>query len=473
MSIGDHEDLDPDDPLDQAEYQLRLIEAQERGENPYNITVATTDSTTEGIFTGTVATTTNNILEQAITGTTTGNVTLRTDPIVFGNQEGVEVKKKVPKKKVLKPPTPKPVVNPRVELYKHISDHETLTDFQRDILDIVDLSFDRDDYDIGFPDESTTSYKVLILRWKEFIITNKRDETHRIKDMLVAMPFSSNGERFDQDLRGTRGSISYKEYKSRYRHSHLNSGFHPFSTFCTGRDGINNSWSELRLSTPKEKGVDEYSLMFESFLHQLNSFIRYESIEGTPYIYIQSLSYGHSSRASNSNIVNSSNNFYKRFKESDIELAMDFNSGDLELIETDELHTEMAMYANKHQNRLPTGDYVDLGTSPEIKFDGDKLPYKYFLHGWKTAMVDPYVSESSGESDTRKYAHKLIVQHIKNVIEENGKTIIRNFCEKEAIRIQNEENGFSSNRKRFSTRHSLLPIEETELRVVGTPVLED
>ncbi|HEY4062303.1 MAG TPA: hypothetical protein VGM30_10405 [Puia sp.] len=122
-------------------------------------------------------------------------------------------------------------------------------------------------------------YKV-ILYFPELIIANAQGNSHVIKDIYVSFHLTTT-LRLHGDLQGMRTTFSKNEWVSEYTHSHLNDRCTKFSNFCTGTGPINDVTNALR---------EEYDeINFEMFCYQIQSYLAYESIEGTPYEYISNI----------------------------------------------------------------------------------------------------------------------------------------------------------------------------------------
>ena len=83
-------------------------------------------------------------------------------------------------------------------------------------------------------------------------------------------------------LRGTRGQITWEEYIANYFHSHLsskctdNENCLKTTTFCTGSNETNDLLAQLMSEYTEE--------LFELYLLTINSMMEWESLEGSPYI---------------------------------------------------------------------------------------------------------------------------------------------------------------------------------------------
>lgn len=121
-------------------------------------------------------------------------------------------------------------------------------------------------------------------------ITNRDNKRHTIKDLLVEIRIYNhrNQDIRIENLKGGRLTLSYAEYQSDYFHSHLsitkgaisNGMTLPYmDNFCTGSGEINIYQSNINGDGFTEERFMRYAM-------QILSLVSYESIEGTPYRYM-------------------------------------------------------------------------------------------------------------------------------------------------------------------------------------------
>lgn len=133
---------------------------------------------------------------------------------------------------------------------------------------------------VGF----ATNLMYVIIKFPELTITNSSKYIHLLKDLYVRIPIFIRDTGLEiKTIEGTRLTLSDSEINNSYYHSHLPQSTQPskFETFCTGVGEINNLTSLLN------SGFDED--LFKMYLMHLETFVGWESIEGTPYRYIKSL----------------------------------------------------------------------------------------------------------------------------------------------------------------------------------------
>lgn len=123
---------------------------------------------------------------------------------------------------------------------------------------------------------SLTDAVYIVVLFPKTVITNKYGHTHTIYDLLVYIYVTDNTV---TKLLGNRMSLSVLEKMVHYYHSHL-----PSPEFITVRPGefcLGTSELALIMSGLHKRSEE---IVIEAFYHTLENYIRYESIEGVPYI---------------------------------------------------------------------------------------------------------------------------------------------------------------------------------------------
>lgn len=127
----------------------------------------------------------------------------------------------------------------------------------------------------------------LIIHFPLFDIINQNGSIHTIKNLFVTANIDEEMLFTDEAIYGLRTSFSAKEVSYNYFHSHLESreisGFKERGTFCLGTGPIIENLIDLT--------CDADPISFEMFLRQLDIYIKWESIEGTPWRYIEKIAY--------------------------------------------------------------------------------------------------------------------------------------------------------------------------------------
>jgi hypothetical protein len=123
----------------------------------------------------------------------------------------------------------------------------------------------------------------IIVFFPEIVITNSKNIQHTIRKLYVRIRVGKDGL-LSGSLDGVRTCVTEVELNKRYFHSHLH-GFNPtniqFTRFCLGSGEINLAMSMLRSQYDK--------INFTLFCLHLKNYVKWESIEGTPYNYIANI----------------------------------------------------------------------------------------------------------------------------------------------------------------------------------------
>jgi hypothetical protein len=309
---------------------------------------------------------------------------------------------------------------------------------------------------------------MLLLKWDYIDIRNRSNRHHDIKDMYVGLPIKRKGGGFTNSIHGFRGKLSPIEYAAGYRHSHLYSGSNYINPFCTGSDGINDLWADLSMSDYQSD--KDFDIKLEGFIHQLTAFLSYESLEGVPYFRMENINTGRTNNISSRHVNGSTAAILRNLSISDIELCMDFNSGTALVMETEHLHNIMAMFATKHQKRLPNGTYVNLSAEEMASTDGWYIDEAYtefnFMGSSHKIFVEPhFIEKKSNGEEERKYAHQQIVQSVIGKLEQFGEEVLGSFCLENSIPVEAKAKGTDNDWGTVDSRH-YVRVSETTLEGV-------
>lgn len=140
-------------------------------------------------------------------------------------------------------------------------------------------------WDFGIIEPNDSQFKVsgdagfrLTIHFPELTITNSDKRSHKITDLYIIMFFKNNMEHTGS-IYGNRGTISYPELCSSYRHSHLRSSNDGnWGTFCLG-DSTATSQIINGLVADRWNPA-----LFRSCLTLLYTYSEWESLEGGPHI---------------------------------------------------------------------------------------------------------------------------------------------------------------------------------------------
>lgn len=126
----------------------------------------------------------------------------------------------------------------------------------------------------------------IVIRFPEFIIKNSRNLQTKIQNLFVRVPVIIKPRSLEfERIQGGRSTFTNAE-NGTYIHSHIrDSAPCSYYDFCTGSGEINNLQAMLNGMTNTDFDFDLFSL----FLMHLNTFVSWESLEGTPYKHISTL----------------------------------------------------------------------------------------------------------------------------------------------------------------------------------------
>lgn len=219
---------------------------------------------------------------------------------------------------------------------------------------------------------------ICYIYFPEITITNSNNNSHIIYDLFVYFKFNNQSLKFKEDLfHGFRTTVSENELKTNYVHSHLGS---QDGNFCMGEGAI----KYIVLDLYRQYDVNT----FEAFLLNLDNYLRWESIEGNPYRYLEKIS-----SLNKIDIEHVVSQFidYQEFLQKINNLKIVVNPSNLTVLEPDfqnleELLTEY--YKNNItkiiKKDIDTGFYYEIGLTrssdnliiPIDKFKDKKLEFK-------------------------------------------------------------------------------------------------
>lgn len=135
----------------------------------------------------------------------------------------------------------------------------------------------------------------LVIHYPKVTVTNDKDYID-ITDLFVKFQITTGAEhssgkmQLSYDVKGTRTSCSYVEFVNNYFHSHLSSEQYrlyigKFHTFCTGTSEMNAINLVVKANLSNRDVPIDFNLV-KMLFYQMNSFVQWQSDEGTPYIAI-------------------------------------------------------------------------------------------------------------------------------------------------------------------------------------------
>lgn len=137
-------------------------------------------------------------------------------------------------------------------------------------------------WDIQIQDNS---YYMIIVRFPEVTVKNGKKMETNIKDLFVRLPFNTDWTSHSR-MEGRVLTFDYAHFHSSYSHSHLNRNQGTsWNRFCLGS-------SELSaISTEWQMYDHEFDIMeFELWMYQIDAYVQWESLQGGPYIRMETIS---------------------------------------------------------------------------------------------------------------------------------------------------------------------------------------
>lgn len=264
-------------------------------------------------------------------------------------------------------------------------------------------------------------HAILLIRFPEIIIENRDKRKHTIKDLYVSLHFGLDERHnffMNSNLYGARATVTSAEWYSNYRHSHLQTGRDPyFVNFCQGGGTPTSiATAELRSNFSMEK--------FELFLYQLSSYVRYESLEGGPYIRMENIRDRSSSRR---NIdVNDDMTRYMNFVRNnnvDLPVKTAVIDGEERFVFDDkdpEFLQQLGALTRTPFTRLANGTFQQIDEQAQLMSENDKRQLSRELFLFRDEVIkfkveDPQVLE---RQDSQKYPAPAATLHIKKTLEE-------------------------------------------------------
>ena len=172
------------------------------------------------------------------------------------------------------------------------SNEKTLLEIKKSLTEIFednwDIQEDFDDYKYNMS---------LILRFPEVTIRNGRRGKRVLYDLFVRLKFNEKLV-LTESMHGRRGAVTYSEYKTGYRHSHLpSSSSHTeaisnicnWKQFCLGSSEIAAIQRDWKIDRDSSVGEAFDIIQFELFMYQIQAYVSWESLGGGPHIRMENV----------------------------------------------------------------------------------------------------------------------------------------------------------------------------------------
>ena len=264
-------------------------------------------------------------------------------------------------------------------------------------------------------------------------ITNRNNKRHTIKDLLVEIRIYShrNQDIRIENLKGGRLTLSYAEYQSDYFHSHLsitkgaisNDMTLPYmNNFCTGSGEINIYQSNINGDGFTEERFMRYAM-------QILSLVSYESIEGTPYRYIDRIgtysrsgSYFHLDSGKKELFFQKVINWYKQLETiPNIDITIDSNNSySVAQNENFQKFVEEVYYGDNDKARFfcilgENNNYYAYNSAPRFTTPPPTVRTTFiFRSEVKNMVIEP---APQGNTTVTHIIHPSLIKHLKEEIE--------------------------------------------------------
>lgn len=297
----------------------------------------------------------------------------------------------------------------------------------------------------------------VVIHYPDLHITNSEGDEYDTKNLYVNFQVKNSGMEDDNgnivygmyDIKGTTSSRTYEEYFVGYRHSHLGT-FKPShfddvmvnGEFCLG--------SDTEIKYQQENLYTEYSPeMFELFLMTLDSVVKWESIEGTPYIRVKNIAIGKQTSQSSLSNERDMDSYFRKLEDYITSMDFDFvfseyrykikQNGKFErfihsLIVDNLSDNWKTLLVTNVGGKLYGYDSPKIYSETELKLmftnnDGE-LPHFYFRSNKVEFNVEPFSGEMP---DINKYkVHPNFINHVSTRLEQQlyYKTVRKSTIEK-------------------------------------------
>lgn len=171
------------------------------------------------------------------------------------------------------------VRNDKIHNLKNKKEKQLYLKFITDLISCLNIVY-KDNWDIELNKIDNQYELVPIVLFPKITLTNSQKENKVIKNLIISFHIRKNKERFFiSELRGTKYFFTDIDFYLKYIHSHIEtfrSNFYEAQKFCTGLGEAFKSLFNISESD------DKNNIMY--FLLSLESFVKWESLEGGTHI---------------------------------------------------------------------------------------------------------------------------------------------------------------------------------------------
>ena len=243
------------------------------------------------------------------------------------------------------------------------------------------------------------------IHYPEFVIKNSEGASKTLKDLYVKLCIQNDSTKwYLSSFYGARTTFEYTDYICYYQHSHLSSGQTPgfMANWCVGDSTPMSIKTRIQLRDDGIKTVADLE-EFDSFLHLLDSYVQWESLEGGPHVAMKTVKLPSSQSYSNTILSEKTKEFFKVVSSLPIKVV---DSGDLNILQLQNTLLEKYIKDTKVFNvclKQPNGSYVDINTQANglqekvDEINKKQKPLSNFRFQGKTLPVVVYLEEKKAE----------------------------------------------------------------------------
>ena len=277
----------------------------------------------------------------------------------------------------------------------------------------------------------------LVLKFPEITIKNGRAGKKTLYDLFIKVEFDENLT-VTKRMQGRRGAITYSEYISGYRHSHLpSSSSHSgdmenmceWKDFCLGNSEMSAIQRDWQVDRNSSAGEPFSIIQFELFMYQIEAYAGWESLGGGPYIRIENVhNYEGVTKLNDRLLNNIYGNEIKNLKEFKVSFDNSKNKFIVDLEELEATLTKMDISVDRVQ-KTRDGSYIYSNNASlqlilskiseqNIKFLVEDEKSNAFLFRNKPAPT--YILEFDVKEDTstaKEVVHPDLTKYFSNKLE--------------------------------------------------------
>lgn len=277
----------------------------------------------------------------------------------------------------------------------------------------------------------------LVLKFPEITIKNGRAGKKTLYDLFIKVEFDENLT-VTKRMQGRRGAITYSEYISGYRHSHLpSSSSHSgdmenmceWKDFCLGNSEMSAIQRDWQVDRNSSAGEPFSIIQFELFMYQIEAYAGWESLGGGPYIRIENVhNYEGVTKLNDRLLNNIYGNEIKNLKEFKVSFDNSKNKFIVDLEELEATLTKMDISVDRVQ-KTRDGSYIYSNNASlqlilskiseqNIKFLVEDEKSNAFLFRNKPAPT--YILEYDVKEDTstaKEVVHPDLTKYFSNKLE--------------------------------------------------------